>query len=523
MNYGLYSASEWIYPDGETNGVKTLTLNAARGGLIGFQFKLTGTEPGAQIAVDRAFGSAFDMEAYRLRDVQVDQNTGRVGFTWQESDGEPDYVTRRAPFRVYDALRPYRPGKEPAEGNDALYFCFFIPAEAVPGDHTERLTVTAGGEAVSFDVNIRVRRAVVPEKETLDVTNWFSLSNMAVRHGLEMWSEEHWDMIRRYGKLMRRARQNTFWVTRDLVDVKKADGAYRFDFSRAKRLISMYLDMGFQIIEGAQIASRRTWADAVFYTWNGEEKLDADTPEAYAFIRAYLAAWRAFLTENGWYGRLIQHVADEPYEKCRDGYYRLSSVVRQSLPGVPVIEAVEIPGLAGAVDIWVPKDRYYEEHREEFEKYRAAGNTLWFYTCCFPGGKYLNRLLDKPLIETRYLHWGNFRYRMPGFLHWGFNHWSKEQDPFENNAVPNGNVGNCLPAGDTHIVYPGGDGPWSSMRLENHRFGAQDYELFMLLAAKDEALADEIVGSMLRTFSDWNASPDAMEQARARLLDALES
>ena len=32
-------------------------------------------------------------------------------------------------------------------------------------------------------------------------------------------------------------------------------------------------------------------------------------------------------------------------------------------------------------------------------------------------------LLDKPLIEVRYLHWGNFKYRMPGFLHWGLNHY----------------------------------------------------------------------------------------------------
>ncbi len=134
----------------------------------------------------------------------------------------------------------------------------------------------------------------------------------------------------------------------------------------------------------------------------------------------------------------------------------------------------------------------------------------------------MNRLLDKPLIEVRYLHWGNFKYRMPGFLHWGLNHYYDFQDPFENTTPLHDKVKiKYLPAGDSHLVYPGDDGPWSSMRLENHCFGAQDYELFSILAGKDEAEAQSLCDSMVRAFDDLAEDPAVMEEPRIRLLEAL--
>ena len=49
--------------------------------------------------------------------------------------------------------------------------------------------------------------------ESLNVTLWYSVGSMAAAHGLEKWSEAHWNMIREYGKLMRRMHQNVFWIT----------------------------------------------------------------------------------------------------------------------------------------------------------------------------------------------------------------------------------------------------------------------------------------------------------------------
>ncbi len=524
MKYGIISASEWLYPDEELSSLQTITLNAAKGGSAGFQLKLTETEKDAPIEIS-AVENVLPAEIFRCVDVNVNRNTGRTGFTWTEASGDPsDYVTRIAPFRVYDALRPFESGKETANGKaDGFFININVPRNAQKGTYELKFTVEAGKEKLSFAVLMNVYEVALPEKETLLVTNWFSTGYMASRHNLEEWSEEHWEMIRKYGEAMRRARQNVFWVQKGLIGITKKDGVYSFDFSKAGRLIEMYFDLGFTLIEGGQIAYRKSWEAPELYVHDGENEYVASSKEAYAFLSAYLGAWKKFLEENGWYDRYIQHISDEPNEVCKENYFRLACIVRRFLPGIQIIEAVEIPDLEGAVDIWVPKNYYYEDHKEQYETFRAAGDTLWYYTCCFPGGKYLNRQLDKPLIQVRYLHWGNFRFDMPGFLHWGFNHFYPFQDPFEDTAPLHG-IGNTvyLPSGDTNIVYPGNGFPMSSMRLENHRYGAEDYELFRLLEKKNPALAKELCDSMIRTFSDVDENTVDMEEVRVKLLTALE-
>ena len=82
------------------------------------------------------------------------------------------------------------------------------------GKYSGQLAVIFGEETCRIPVSIEVLPAIVPEKETLSVTNWFSLPNMAKRYNLEPWSEEHWTMIRRYGELMRESRQTHFGCQR---------------------------------------------------------------------------------------------------------------------------------------------------------------------------------------------------------------------------------------------------------------------------------------------------------------------
>jgi hypothetical protein len=227
-----------------------------------------------------------------------------------------------------------------------------------------------------------------------------------------------------------------------------------------------------------------------------------------------LPAWKEFLQKNGWLDLLIQHVADEPTENSKQEYRILSGIVRKFMPGVPLLEAVETFDLGGAINIWIPKNVYYQEHREEFEKLRTLGDKLWFYTCCYPGGSYLNRLWDMPLLRSRYLHWGNYKYDMDGFLHWGLNWCDDDKDPFNQTGI-------FFPPGDTHIVYPGANGPLTSMRFEAMRAGAEDYELLRILAAKDKALADEITASCLISFNEANEDPAHFAETHRRLLQAV--
>ncbi|MEF8846749.1 MAG: DUF4091 domain-containing protein, partial [Bacteroidales bacterium] len=144
----------------------------------------------------------------------------------------------------------------------------------------------------------------------------------------------------------------------------------------------------------------------------------------------------------------------------------------------------------------------------------------WFYTCLGPKGDFANRFLDLPLLKTRILHWINFRYGSPGYLHWGFNQW-RGQNVYEETTAINKESGNVLPGGDAWIVYPGKDEIYPSIRLEAMRDGIVDYELLKRLGEKDEAFAKELARQIVFNFTTYEMDVDEFRKIRRRVLDHL--
>jgi len=521
IQYHVLSANEWLYPDTPMppSPVRNAQLDAPRGGRAGFQVLLRGIRSGAPLSC--RFEGQPAPEVYQLIDVNVPENSGPPCSAIPPDQPTPDYVIRKAPFRVYEALRPLREGDRTRGETEALYLSFLIPGNAKPGVQNGRVRVTAGDQTADIPVTLTIYAAQVPEKGHLRVTNWFSTAHMARLHRVEPWSETHWDMLRRYARMMRRGRQTDFIPIGP--EQKKIDqGRWEFNFARTERMIKMFLDEGFTHIELPHIArhDRRKEAVSPFVVTVDGTPTAGTSHEAYQFLAQYLTGWAEMLRRNGWYDRATQHVVDEPSPKDFDEYRIMAGTVRKFLPGIPLIDALGRPELDGAVDVWVPLSESYEKGREAFEAHRRRGDTIWFYTCCDPSGFSLNRFLDTELLRTRLLHWANWRYRLDGYLHWGLNQVIEEQDPFENTCPPHGPYKDFhLPPGDSHIVYPGNDGPWSSVRFEAMGAGIEDYELLRVVGQRDEKLADEICAQLVRTFNDYTAKPAAFEAAHRRLLE----
>ncbi|OHB80580.1 MAG: hypothetical protein A2W31_15600 [Planctomycetes bacterium RBG_16_64_10] len=522
MQSHVVSANEWLYPDSPipASPARAIDLNTARGGRAGFQVLCRGLKAGEPLTC--TFQGGLAPQVFQLVHVNVPENSGPPCSAIPPDQPTPDYVIRKAPYRVYEALRPFKNGDPARAETDAFYVSFMVPASAKPGLQEGRLLIQAGQETVEVSVTLNIHSAQVPEAGHLRVTNWFSTSHMARLHGVPPWSEAHWDMLRQYARLMRRGRQTDFIPVGPDV-TKVGDESWTFDFARTERMIRMFLEEGFTHIELPHIAGHDRRKDAVarFVVSVDGKPTAGKSHEAYVYLAQYLTAWADMLRRNQWYGRATQHVVDEPHPRDFDDYRIMAGVVRKFLPGVPLIDALGEPELDGAVNIWVPLSARYEAHRDAFEAHRRRGDTIWFYTCCGPSGFYLNRFIDTELLRTRLLHWGNWRYRLDGYLHWGLNQIIPEQDPFENTCPPHGPYHEFhLPPGDSHIVYPGKDGPWSSVRFEAMGAGIEDYELLRIVAATDEQLADEICKSLVRTFTDYSAQVDAFDKAHVRLLEA---
>ena len=131
----------------------------------------------------------------------------------------------------------------------------------------------------------------------------------------------------------------------------------------------------------------------------------------------------------------------------------------------------------------------------------------------------MNRSMDLPLTVSRLLLWMGVRYRLSGFLHWGFNYYIGS-DIWHSACCPH--KGALLPAGDAHIVYPGKNGPLKSMRFEAQRAGAEDYELLVQAAEISPEETDLLIQSVCKDFRTYTRDGSALLRTRERLLAMLE-
>lgn len=541
----LFDELEPLYPDSDpAGGVLVFESHHARGTIAGVDVLVTGLDPGSPLTLFSAGApEAAEPVWYRLHPVPVEENTG-LGSRTEQFQGERNpFVIRRAPFEVFEAMEalqieagsddvPSRrslPDRHPAirspRPTEALRLEIAVPAEVEAAVWSLEIGVGNGPDLWSMRWRIHVHEAVVPPsgRDTLRYTNWYSPGEMARRHGLEPWSEPHWQMIRRYAGLMARGRQNVFWIPWGEVFALGDDGQPFLRRQRLERWVRTFREAGLWWIEGAPLA-RRPGGD-----WS-KDRLElavagvlATSPEGRAALARMLGALEACLVENGWKDAWLQHLADEPTDVNAADYRELAAVVRELLPGAPIVEATMSRELVGAVDVWCPQVQVFQAQREFFEQRRAAGDRLWTYTCLVPGGPWLNRLLDQERLRQVWFGWAAAEYRLDGFLHWGFNHY--KADPFARSVVDHPaqpGTKNKLPAGDTHIVYPGPDGPWSGLRFEAHRVGLEDRELLELLRARDPAAYERIVARVFRAYDDYETGVAEYRAAKRELLEALD-
>ncbi len=524
MQYEVVSQNRWLFPDSLiVSQVHRAEMTLLRGQTGGFQVLVQGLEPGLPITWRVEGLSDICVQGYREIDVRVNRNTNNLHAgplttdCWEEIAANR---VRKAPYRVFDALEPIQ-GIRVKRETEAFYFTLTPEHGARAGESHGALTIELGAEQIAISLDITIGRAVLPG-ETLFLTNWFSVPNMARDHHLDFGSDAHWRMVEAYARTMRGCHQNVFWVTWEQLRAQRTEAGPIFDFRAVKSLVERFLALGFTRIEWSPLITRPSWGEIPFQIRDITEEEDSRPVDCLStpgrkYLTAFLRQFDAFLTENGWREISLVHICDEPKERCASDFRVLAGIYRKYLPGIKLIDAVEIFFIEDALDIYVPKNYYFQQNRNDFEDLRDDANTLWFYTCNMPGGRFLNRFLDNPLLHPRLLHWGNYRYRLAGYLHWGYNQIRDGQDPFEQTSGDPG-----LPAGDTHIIYPGTEGPLLSMRYMQMKAGVEDYELLHALARVDAPRADALCARCFRAFDDYEQDPDAFDRVHEELVAAAE-
>ncbi len=548
LKYTVVESTEMTYPSIShyDSASDRMDMMALRGGYATVQLLLDGlSDVHINVRVDGLEDIAPEAEIYSLVPVNVGHFSG-----WEI------YKNRKPPFNwepvthVFDCVRPFDgtvdfdvirnsngtlPEGEMTPSTAGLYFAFPVKEDAVPGIYTGTVTVEAEGEVITVPMQIEVFAGVMPKEETVKViqylwegciwsyhnmgegANNFETAESAEKKVPEMPTRD--EMRLKYYRLIRRMRQNYINLFPPKV-IELGDNKYDFDFTEARQYLNRAKAAGFSGFRFGSIGWRKDWGGEDIFVYNG---LPAMSYEGYCYLTQYLPAMEKFFEEEGIMDCALLGVSDEPNGPNIVQYRAFAGLIHRIAPKLRTIDAMSYHDLHGAIDIAVPLNSEYQKHMAEYENWRSHGTELWHYTCLVPCyDAFVNRLIEYPLLCTRYLLWGNYRFNLAGYLHWALNAFQAGQNPYAESRYDHEtmNAHVCLPAGDTHMIYPGINEPWMSMRLEAMREGAEDYELLRKIEKSDKALADELCQTCFRAFDDVEYNLDAFRANKRRMYEA---
>ena len=424
------------------------------------------------------------------------------------------------------------------ENTQPIWISIPIPKEVDKGIYKGKVTISGKVDGKNFsmskDYSVKVYPVTV-DKSSLWVTNWFTTdtSTLKLLNGgrpVIQYSDQHFALIRTIAKKMAEYRQNVVIISPlEYSRFSIKDGKWECDFTNFDRMVNLFIEEGvIGRIEGGHIGGREGMWESQFVVSVPSDSsatpvkfnmLPITNPKARKFYTDFIPALDNHLKEKGWDKIYMQHIADEPTEFNVKSYIEIAKFIKSLAPDFRLIEACHSKNLANILDIWVPQLDYMNADYKFYNEQNTSGKEAWFYTCLNPKGEYVNRFIELPLLRTRYMHWVNFKFNIPGYLHWGLNFW--KPDPFGEQTNIQYEGGNILPGGDAWIIYPKDGKLLSSIRFDAMRDGIVDYELFRMLEKKDPAKARDIIDKVIYTFDRYDNSIEAFREHRRHLMELL--
>lgn len=294
-----------------------------------------------------------------------------------------------------------------------------------------------------------------------------------------------------------------------------------FDFLLDRRInvLSMYGNEPHETVENIRRFAARG-QNVFLLDWYSQEGsvISSDA----ARMRQRLAAVVPELRERGWIDRAYVYgwdeIGDPNTKPAMYGELRYAAeVLRATFPGVRLISAgtdrtygTDSP-LSGLSNIaFCPHMRF---DVAAARRAQAAGNQVWWYDIQWP--------IDQHLIRSRLIPWQTYKLGADGFLIWCLNRWKDNDQPIGQETLTGWNpaLDNVTPNSSAMYVYPGTDGPVSSLRLENLRDGIEDYEL--MVEARRRGIAFEIDDELTAGLTQYTTDPQILRERRRRLIEAL--
>jgi hypothetical protein len=445
-------------------------------------------------------------------------------------------VTRPAPAKFPDYLMSENQINVKEKSYEAVWLTINIPSDAEAGNYLGKVTVKSAQGDQSLPINLTIFPLELPSERHLKVIEWYNTEKFEAFHGIkDEYSDAWFAMLKTYAENMVAHRQNMFQVPMDVIKISKSKtNELVFDFSRFDQIAQVFWNTGkMDYLETGELTrfNEKQWSGTEiflrdFKIINSEtgEKITLKGNEVIPFL---LPAFESHLRDKGWLNKTHFGIKDEPSMHNSLAWKEVSSYMHKYAPDLIRMDAIETTNVLDEIEIAIPKLDALASWYNSFRDWQKKGNELWFYTVgIYQGSLFPNKTIDMPVIDSRILHWLNYKYDATGYLHWGWNQWT--DNPYLDPDIH---------IGDGWHVYPVKNGVLNSLRWEEMRNGIQDYEYFWMLENKITKLKEslgsrfswidpkqrgkEIAGKVVMGFAEHTDDPQVLYQAKMQIIKEL--
>lgn len=361
-----------------------------------------------------------------------------------------------------------------------------IPSSIKPGTYMGKLIIRDGARIVrklKFSVEAQEPVLAEPKDWHFHLDLWQNPYAVARFHGVEPWSEEHFDIMRPLMTMLADAGQKVITATlihkpwngqtqdhfESMIEwVKKADGSWEYGFDVFDKWVSFMMECG--VTEQINCYSMVPWHSSYRYfdEASGEYayiKAKVGTPEYEELWSGMLTKFEKHLREKGWFDICAIAMDERPLEAMKE----VIRIVRNVSPDFKI-------SLAGDYHPEIESEiyDYCLAYRHEFPEdvlawRKADGKISTYYTCCTEMAPNLFTISDP--ADGLFLGLEMARRNSDGYLRWAYNSWVL--DPLSDSRF------RSFTSGDTYVVYPDAR---SSIRFERLIQGIQEYEKIRMSA-----------------------------------------
>lgn len=351
----------------------------------------------------------------------------------------------------------------PARTARPVWVSIEVPRDAAAGIYKASVTVTYNGrgkQVLPLELEIVDHVLPTPDKWEYHLDLWQHPASVARVHGLEVWSDEHFEAMRPVMKRLADAGQKVITATlnkdpwnHQCYDAYEAmirwtrhkDGSWSYDYSVFDRWVQFMLDLG--IDREINCYSMVPWKCELEYYDESKGSLvtveaEPGTPVFSKIWTPFLKDFKKHLEEKGWLG--FTNIAMD--ERSPEAMQAAADVLMACAPEMGFALAdnhASYKKFTMMRDVCVALEQSVVS-QEDIDMRRGKDFYTTFYICCCPS--YPNTFSTSQPYESELLGWYNVAHDYDGMLRWAYNSWAA--DPQYDSRY-----GHWM-SGDTYFVYP---------------------------------------------------------------------